>query len=501
MSVSERRTLLRIAVLTVIAFVYMLWFARFSSPLTGNTGVDYDFFRQGGEFMRRGLMYSGYFDNKGPALYAINALGLCISDSKWGIFILEVISLACVLNLLWATGRRIAPGRRSYTLFGLTVMLLIYISTICGGDSVESWSLLPSSLALWIYFRRMHGSRYVPTASSTALIGACFGMILMLRANDAVIVAAVALAAACSLIARRQYRLLGVEVAIFLAAACAVVGAFCLYFAASGSLDRMIDSVFSFAYKYWDSTSSWSKRRIADNCARMIGCFILPAVAYRRDKVRGSLPSTFAFALVSSVLVILSLFRLITLTHYYTTTLPLIFLLFTLSAATLRRYLCILITIIVLLPWALWQRADFTDSIERPWRMATDREYLDSVMHYDNRIRARVLQMVPEHDRDSIYQLEVPLKHTGIVYHSGHLPVGKVVAGQRRATQIGADSLSRYVMREFDNANPRWIVAGEPIGSTLLAERSRRYILVDSLRAPARFYGTMNFYIYKRSDL
>lgn len=498
---AERHILLRIAVLTVVSFVYMLWFARFSSPLTGHTGVDYDFFIQGGEFMRRGFLYSGYFDNKGPALYAVNALGLTVCGGKWGIFILEVLSFASVLNLLWSTGRRIAPRKATSTVFGLAVMLIIYISTICGGDSVESWGLLPSSLSLWLYFRHLQGREYAPTLFSTAIIGACFGVILMLRANDCVIIAGICIAVACSLVASHRYRLLLLHSGIFIMSAFVVVGTFCIYFTALGTIDQMFDAVWRFAITYWDSTSSWSLRRMAGNCARMASCFILPFVAYRRDRLQPGLPATFAVSLAASLLTVVSLLRLITLTHYYTVTLPIVFLLFTLAYDILRRYQAIILTVIVLLPWVLWQRADFTDSIERPWRMATEPAYLDSAMYYDSRVRARVVASIPQSELDSVYQLEVPLKHTAIIYHTGHLPTGTVVTGQSRSAEIGGDRWQRYVIREFDRANPRWIIAGEQIDSTILSDKSSRYRLVDSLSAPARFYGIMNFYIYKRTDL
>lgn len=167
----------RILIFSIISFLFLFLYTQASSPLTNYFGADYDMFVMGGEFLKRGELYTGNFDHKGPYLFAINALGLLISSGKWGIFILEVISFTISIELLYRISAVYTSSKKIF-LLGLVVFLFILgLFVLEDANSSEFWSL---NLVLWPLLLI---SKYITQNGTTHpakyafIYGICFGII------------------------------------------------------------------------------------------------------------------------------------------------------------------------------------------------------------------------------------------------------------------------------------------------------------------------------------
>ena len=100
-----------------------------------------------GYAITKGLpLYTGAWDNKGPLLYIINALGIVI-NYRYGIFILEFLALFITLFFMYKTALYFVPRYIAAISAALAFMPLTV--SMEGGNLSEEWALpLPLSRSI-----------------------------------------------------------------------------------------------------------------------------------------------------------------------------------------------------------------------------------------------------------------------------------------------------------------------------------------------------------------
>ncbi|MCK6566984.1 MAG: hypothetical protein DCC59_00555 [Chloroflexi bacterium] len=144
------------------------------------------------------LPYLDFWDHKGPLIYYINAIGLSIaSQSYWGVWMVEFVSLALSAALFFLTMRRFAGGTIAWV--GASMWLLafghVFTTQFGAGNHVEEYALPFYAAQLYLY----------PTEKDERSnlrflwVGIFAGLAVLLRPNLSSLLAAIILIALWSM--------------------------------------------------------------------------------------------------------------------------------------------------------------------------------------------------------------------------------------------------------------------------------------------------------------
>lgn len=116
-----------------------MMFSPSTSPLRAFEGFDSAVFKLLGLAILRGkILYVDIFDNKGPVLYLINALGQYFIPGRAGIFLLQILGMTSSLYFGFRTVRLIANPWLSF--ISILMTLFICIPLIQEGNQCEEWT-------------------------------------------------------------------------------------------------------------------------------------------------------------------------------------------------------------------------------------------------------------------------------------------------------------------------------------------------------------------------
>ncbi len=128
------------------------------------------------------LPYRDLFDHKGPILYLIEVLGLCLSpQSTDGVWVLELLNLLVTSALMLRLGFPEAENQTSCFLAVLTVLGICGWKIWQGGNFTEEYALPWITLAALVFFRFFRSGTYCP--GGVFLLGFGFAVAFLLRAN------------------------------------------------------------------------------------------------------------------------------------------------------------------------------------------------------------------------------------------------------------------------------------------------------------------------------
>lgn len=166
----------------VVSFIFVTLFSRSTSFLYVFEGGDPSVFKQMGLSVLKGkIMYVDHFDNKGCLLYFLHALGLWLGGNTM-LLLFQAISLTATL-ILWNKMLALYRTVRQRALC-LTVALVMLLAFYCAGDQCQEWCLPFISYPLLLSLR---AHRYGLTIQhrQILLIGICFGIITFIQINNA----------------------------------------------------------------------------------------------------------------------------------------------------------------------------------------------------------------------------------------------------------------------------------------------------------------------------
>jgi len=150
--VNSRATSLLIP-LGLAVLLGILWFANYN-PITGFTpGTDSGVYLYIGQQILKGAApYRDVFDNKGPLLYLVNAVGLAIGfGSFWGVYVLEYCLLALSTILIYLMLKvRVGWLVASF----VAVFFILEAAHITVGNHEEEYAVVLQSVALFLLVRK-----------------------------------------------------------------------------------------------------------------------------------------------------------------------------------------------------------------------------------------------------------------------------------------------------------------------------------------------------------
>lgn len=233
--------------------LFLLLFSYMTSPVFPYSyGWDSAFFQLVGAGMTRGyLPYRDFFDMKGPWLFLIQYAGQLLIYGKTGIFLIQYVSLWSTLFLCRRIFKVYFNERRLWCQFLCLIPLcLILAPTMEGGNLTEEWSLPFLFLALYWALPFLLKKQKTHSPYRAFGYGCCFGVLMLIRITNSVLICAIILTVACALIRERQWKNFAFHVIAFLAGILAAFVPPLLYFGRFGEIKDMLYCTFVFGFQY-----------------------------------------------------------------------------------------------------------------------------------------------------------------------------------------------------------------------------------------------------------
>lgn len=176
----------------ILAALFLLFFSKSTSPLFTFEGLDSAVFKSMGQAILKGkVLYYDIFDNKGPILYLINALGVLIAG-RFGIFLLQIVGLSVALLFMFKTARLFCGG--FWSLLSVAVSLVLLSVFFDEGNQCEEWMLYVFAPSLYLSMKWYCDLQTDKACAfdrrrllrDSLLYGLFFGYALFIRPNDAV---------------------------------------------------------------------------------------------------------------------------------------------------------------------------------------------------------------------------------------------------------------------------------------------------------------------------
>ena len=446
---SSRQIIFPILTLALVTG-FLLVCSGTTSPLYPHTyGVDSAFFRFIGDEMNHGKVpYTDLWDNKGPMLFFIQAIGALGGTWNTGfnlLFIMQVISLAISVWFIHAISRECNPDRPSPLLFLLITLcvFLVYWMTMENGNLTEDWSLPMVCCSFYLIFRYACGSGEDPRhpAKYAFIHGICFALIAFIRVNNALSVCVGILIIGIRLIIKMQWKNIGENILAGLAGIVLVSVPILIWFAAHNALHEMIYAVFLHNLKY---VSFQTPKRFEGMLfyirylpiAAAILIFLIHLIRERKIRLEDLILA--AMLAVNAV----SLWNENRLLHYFTMFIPVLYLVLVLYVRLPR--IPEMLVFIALFGYFL--KIDIADI---PVRIEMHSEPLRYTMAAE----------IPEEEKDSVIAIYVPPE---IYLHTGLKPVSRFCAYQ--PIHFGVNpALKEEFLTEIREKKPAWIIVLEPI--------------------------------------
>lgn len=218
-----------------------------SNPMFSYPGRDGGIFLYIGSLILKGkIPYLDVWENKGPLVFYINALGLFLSNgSRWGVWFLELLFL---VGAGWIGCLVIKRTMGTIpALIGTFVWVSAAGNVLQGGNFSEEYSLLFSFIALFAYLKSLEQPR---DRLFALLLGISLGLNILLRPNNISMQVAAMAAYFVMAVFSKEWRLLFERIAFVVAGLLLIIIPAVVYFTLHGALDEMINVVLVFNFQY-----------------------------------------------------------------------------------------------------------------------------------------------------------------------------------------------------------------------------------------------------------
>lgn len=233
-----------------IAFLFTLIYSWATSPLFLGDGLDSSIFKTIGLGLTQGkIPYTDLFDHKGGLLFLIQAAGYLAGPGRWGLFIIQVLSLTVTLLFTYKTACLLIDRKKA---FGASMAcLLLYTVFVESGNQCETYMLPFTSLTLYLALSFFTNDTHRHPLFYSLVYGLCFAAVFWIRPNDAVSQTGSVMAGIfILLIVRKEYMNAIANAGIFLIGYAVISIPLMLFFAYHGSLQGLLDGTFLYNLKY-----------------------------------------------------------------------------------------------------------------------------------------------------------------------------------------------------------------------------------------------------------
>lgn len=172
---------IRSAIPYIFLFLLTAVVLDLGNPMFDKPSRDGGFFLYAGEQVLAGkIPYLDVWDNKGPAIFYINALGLWLGGgSRWGVWTVEFLCIFGALLILYRVlSKRWGTGA---ALFGTTIAGLGLRVALGYGNYTEEFALLFNAVGLYLFLSMVDAER---NDWKYFWVGALFGLSFSFRANN-----------------------------------------------------------------------------------------------------------------------------------------------------------------------------------------------------------------------------------------------------------------------------------------------------------------------------
>ena len=250
--------------IAVVLFVFMLFFSSATSPVFDNFyGRDSAYYRFIGASLLKGRVpYRDVWDNKGPILFFIQAIG-ALHGTQNGkislIFLMQLAALFAGLLIAERTDRFVNSSQRHRAVrFSLLTVcaLPVLAAYIQNGNLTEEWSLpfICCSLNLFIrYCMRNRENGYGHPCKYAFIHGICFAVIAFIRINNSITLCAGLLVIGIILIIKKQWANLFKNIVFGLLGIAVITIPVFVYYLSKHALCEMLYASFIYNLNYAES--------------------------------------------------------------------------------------------------------------------------------------------------------------------------------------------------------------------------------------------------------
>ena len=298
------------AVLFLASGLFVYFSSTSTSPLYNSLGDDSAIFQAVGKGWAEGhLPYVDLFENKGPLIFFLDALGYMIYP-RVGIFILQIPAMYLSFLLAWRSLGLLLSGKARVA--AAAFMLIFDAIYYLDGNRTEEWSMPFLMVATYFFLCGLKEERFSCPPLVGLINGIGFGACVLLRMMNAAPLCLCAFLSALFLIQARDFKALWQNVLNFLAGAVIICLPFVVYFAAHDALYDMLYGTILLNFNYSAQRENFLITHL-DEYAVYIAIHFMPLymmiVIGLREFLRNKSRTAFSAIFIGSVMLIL-LFKL-----------------------------------------------------------------------------------------------------------------------------------------------------------------------------------------------
>lgn len=472
----------------VVSFLFVLLFSYSTSPLYDykEKVVDSYIFQTIGKYWNDGVIpYIGLFDHKGPIIFFINALGYALTGNRYGIFILQVISLSFTIMIMLKMYCQEFSWKKAWIITG--VSLIGYLAGYTGGNLTEEY-ILPFLMLAFYFWKKWNDEvllnlqemYHKPTIA--LLYGAIIGIAVMTRVTNAIGVCFIVLFVTIFLIRYHKWKNLWENILMFCIGIAVIIIPFTIYFTIHDSMYDMWFGTIGMNVSYMENSKSFfenlSFKKIIIFAMYFFSCYsmLFAGILLLRNKKRRILS---IFMIVTSCITCIMYMRGRAYSHYCMVCLPY----FVISVLELKKmenekslsYRSVFLKRVIVL-------FSFFYMIGGVWSVKTI--YDDVVeMKIDNSV-GDLMDYVPMEERNSFIAWQCP---TYLYLKYDIVPYYRYFILQNSQTKI-SEQLKNEVVEMFQYGDVKWIMVADGHQKTIKKILDDRYVCVKSKMGEKRKY-------------
>lgn len=222
-------------------FVAILLSSTYFFVLSDDFGHDAGIFAYIGYAVTQGKsMYVEVWDNKGPLLYLIEALGVLI-NYRYGISLLEFVTLFSSMAFLYKTAKLFVSKEISVACAIASMMPLVV--TLEGGNHAEEYAI-PFTVIAFYLIAKFFKNNFSLKAYEMIIVGICISAVFQLRLNLLAFLGCAVLGVIIVLVKNKEFKKLGTVFGFAFAGFLILLIPVCIYLASTGALKECIDTAY-----------------------------------------------------------------------------------------------------------------------------------------------------------------------------------------------------------------------------------------------------------------
>ncbi len=425
----------------------MLIFSETTSPLSTNVyGDDSSYYRFIGASILKGkTLYTDIWDNKGPVLYLIQALGALHgtrNEKLSFIFPMQIVSLMISIFLMNRIDREFCSERkRNIRFFLLTVCTItLFNTTIAGGNLTEEWSIPLISFSLLLFTKYACHSEKAPIhfPKHAFYHGICLALLSFIRINNAITIITGIFVIVVYLGIRKQWWNLLENLLAGIAGVILVSGPIFVYFIRKHALYDMLYAVFVYNFKYMQTRThvSLSGNVFLEHYLPMAVSFLLIMIhLVRFPRFRFIDILAFFITLANTLL----LLKTNGYSHYFAIYVP-VFLFTLILYVRFNKASTNYLISLAIISLFIKQNSDIAKAII--WRR-------------ENITYTSASEFVPKSERESVFPIYLS---SSIYINSGLFPLTRFAAYQHDFLSINPEFMDEFITK-LQTTEPKWIIA------------------------------------------